>query len=659
MKAPSWYWIFLFGLFSASFPTTPIKATVELDSLAQLVAKGKPDSMQVERMAALALGLYRSFPDSALGYAEQALSISNLIQYPRGIGLSHIRLAQARSRLNQQEEALTSFHQAILQGRTYGDSSLVANALNNLGLFYYRQKQYSEAINYYLQGATALNLAPEFNLLRALHYNLGNTYSKLDQIDEAKTHYFQSLQWYSKLDAPLGPNQAYAFNNLANLNARVEQYDSSEIYYQKALEVFKGNNHQRGINLIHRNLGALYVTNGQAEKAQQYYQSILEDIEQSEDKGTIANQYNNYGTLLFNLEQYPQAIAFYKKGLAALDSLDDWEVRSLLRFNLSETYLQLENYQEAYSQLQYYQYSRDSFINEETLKEATELKELFEAEKREREIAQLTAQNLRYSNYAVIALFLLSGIISFFIVQNQRRKQRHQGELNQILNQQENLLSGAMLRGQEKAQTHIAKELHDNIGMMLSTVNLHFSRLSSKLDSHQEIMDQAKTTLLQAVKEVRSLSHNLYSGTLKHLGLGSALEELASEIEKTGHLNVELNMHGVEELQLPNSVTHSLFRVIQELFTNTIKHAQASNVSIQLTRRKEVLNIIYQDNGQGYKINPANQQLGLGLQSIQSRVTALNGTVNFTSQSNNGSTCSIEIPIIDAPSSWMNAQETI
>lgn len=208
-----------------------------------------------------------------------------------------------------------------------------------------------------------------------------------------------------------------------------------------------------------------------------------------------------------------------------------------------------------------------------------------------------------------------------------------------------------MNAAQEQEQQRIAKDLHDGLGPLLSVVKLHLMALQNSLPNptqqQSEEIAASQQLLDTIVREVRSIAHNMMPGSLETLGLTAALDDLVRSVMHTNDIAITLRAYNLED-RLDASMEISLYRITQELITNTLKHAQASEMTIQLVRHHNSCVLMTEDNGCGFVTgggDHANEQIGMGLSNIRSRVDALGGIVHIDSTLGRGTTVTIEIPL--------------
>ena len=204
-----------------------------------------------------------------------------------------------------------------------------------------------------------------------------------------------------------------------------------------------------------------------------------------------------------------------------------------------------------------------------------------------------------------------------------------------------------MIEGQEKERQRLASDLHDSVGATLSAARLQFDHINKnkdKLSTLDELFEKTGTLLDDAYNEVRSMAHLKNSGVIAKNGLLPAVEKLAKNASGTNKLKVEVQDFGLED-RLENSLEITIFRIIQELMSNVIKHADASEATISITQHKDSLNIIVEDNGRGFDAQKFQQKEGMGLSGIERRIEHLEGTLEVDSTPGNGTSVLIDIPL--------------
>jgi signal transduction histidine kinase len=277
-----------------------------------------------------------------------------------------------------------------------------------------------------------------------------------------------------------------------------------------------------------------------------------------------------------------------------------------------------------------------------------------ELETQEKENANLKLTQEKNWLVSGIAGLGLLGIVGFLVYRNQRaktnlelqQKEVHSMKLEKQLKDQEITGIDQMIEAQEKERQRIANELHDNLGSHLASIKLYFQNLQQKVNdpAQNELFQKTDQLLEETYQQVRTLAHARNVGVNSKDGLMPAVRSFAAKISGANRLAVDVEEHGMNT-RLENSLEILLFRIIQELTTNAIKHAKASELTISLTRHDDSINLMVEDNGAGFEIAQIKPRDTMGLHTIQKRVENLGGRVAIDSIIGSGTTVIIDLPI--------------
>jgi len=231
----------------------------------------------------------------------------------------------------------------------------------------------------------------------------------------------------------------------------------------------------------------------------------------------------------------------------------------------------------------------------------------------------------------VIMLLLACGII-FFVILYQRRVIKHQHELKTLEEQKQQELIQASIQGEEEERMRIASELHDDVGATLSSVRL-FLHSAAKKDADPAILAQSRQLLDDSINKIRNISHTLQPALLQQLGLQAALESFAAMISNTGTVRMSYTC----PVQLPRMDEHielSIYRIMQELTGNLLRHAQATVISAETILVPGGVQTIITHNGDGIT-DEAYQSLiykkgSIGLKNIVNRLKSIKARISFT-----------------------------
>ncbi|HEX9510470.1 MAG TPA: ATP-binding protein [Puia sp.] len=244
------------------------------------------------------------------------------------------------------------------------------------------------------------------------------------------------------------------------------------------------------------------------------------------------------------------------------------------------------------------------------------------------------------SNVSLVLYFGTIGMLALtiglivFIIFHQRKVIRYQLRLQRMEHDQQKLLLNASIRLQEEERQRIAADLHDDAGPLLATARLYLNENLVNLDKTAQLQSiyNAKQIIDDTIQLIRNISHSLMPPTLKNFGLESAVNDLFQKISGSGSMNASSRFHDYRErLQAENELI--IFRVIQELVNNILKHSNASFIHLTQNTSGDKFFIRLHHDGRGITQNDFNKlnksNVGLGLKNIQSRLKVLHGKIFF------------------------------
>ena len=268
--------------------------------------------------------------------------------------------------------------------------------------------------------------------------------------------------------------------------------------------------------------------------------------------------------------------------------------------------------------------------------------------KKEKEIISLHSANLQKSTLnkfligSTIALVLL-GLLGY---RNFKTKQKlHKTQIIQLEKDKQLLAIDAMLKGQEEERSRLAKDLHDGLGGMLSGVKLSFVNMKENLIMDAESVTSFEKSILQldnTIAELRKVAHNLMPEALVKFGLKNAILDFCNSMQLSSKTKIIFEQLGTERL-LSNTADLYIYRIVQELINNAIKHADADQILVQLTKTNDKVLLTVEDDGKGFNTELIRSAKGIGLKNIQQRVDYLKGKIDIASQAAEGTSVNIEL----------------
>lgn len=562
----------------------------------------------------------------------------------------------------------------------------------------YSYKQLNDMLSEARQGDILTNREN----LAAVYYLLGQYEDQnFNKSGQAFEYYTRSKDYYDIVgDSSMVHNVelliADRYRTAGMYQEAIDLYETALQYYQEKEDLFQ-------ITHIHNDLSKVYNSQGDAEKGLKYLNQAMRLNESLQDSllqvEFLLNKVNTYAQLneidsallvsfdAFNLSNtlgnkeslskslfsigylnklksdYNKAIKYLTKSELLAPEIPYSEQRKRIYEQLAACYSNIDDYQKAYLYTQKYAELSDSILNKERTESINNLTIKYESKEKnttiklmeiDKETAEAQSEQRKRALYLLAAGVILLLLLLYYIINFYRQRMRS----DEIINQQKQEITQqkireledniqissmqSMLEGQEIERERISKDLHDSLGGLLSTIKLQFDSVQSKMEPVAALSEykSANKMLDTAVQEVRSISQNLQPGSLVKLGLIAALKDLFNRFDDGIYPDIDFQYYNIPE-KIDTMVGLSIYRIIQELLHNTIKHAQAREILIQINTEEDELVIQYEDDGKGFDLDKLKRK-GMGLDNINSRVNYLKGEINFEAREGEGTSVLIQ-----------------
>ena len=564
---------------------------------------------------------------------------------------------------------------------------------------YYITKDFDSCF-YFLN--KTLTYHSSLNLDNQNNYFLNKAYyfKEVNLLDSSVYYYTKALKHFELDSSKNSRSKSTIYNGLARIYRLTSNKKKQLFYLEKYLYESKKTNNSYRIGAALNNLGVYYDNLNEPKKAIKNFKKSLNYKQRIKSRNTTLqnigsiylNHFNNldsssyYNKKAINKYTSKRTLAFIHKDLAIIEKrkgnflLENKELQTSLNNIKQDPFLELElklykelaennnklkRYKKANYFLDKYIKLNDSIKNQKQFEALEDIETKYETAKKEKENLQLKQDNLvseqkRKQNrnllYGSLVLLSLGGVIGYQSLKNSRRKRllsEQQEELEKqknitLIKEQEITTINAMIDGQEKERIRIAEDLHDNIGSVLATLKLHFENLKlnreKKHFNQEELYEKTEGLIDETYKKVRSIAHAKNAGVIANKGLLVAVKIIAEKISSANKTQIEVIDFGLHN-RLENTLEITVFRIIQELLTNIIKHSQADNATVNISQFKNTLQIIIEDDGVGFDYKMTPLKSGMGLSSIKTRIEHLKGTFSIDATINKGTNIIISIPI--------------
>ncbi len=633
--------------------------TQNIDSLKKELGRAKEDTNKINTLLLICAKRGTINDSERIGYSKIALQLSEKLNYPKGLMRAQLSLGASVSNLGKYDESLDYLNQALkigLQGPS--DKIVLADIYNAIAGTYYYQSDYSLALTYYLKGLVlyeelkikSRTASAEYNI--SLIYYQNKEYEKAIEFINNAHHIFLQLR-----DTVL---IAQAISQLGNINFDQCNYEKALMYYKQSLS-YTEKLQDKSYSLTNFvGIGNILADTRQYSEALSYHQKALEIAKNLNDEQNIAISLMNVGHCLAYTGRVADGVALLHQALKLSRKVGIKRSITDAYAMLYEIYEKENNFMEAFKYSKLYIALTDSIFNEENAEQINSLSSKYENEKRKKELALLNIELLsgkkdqeilhakvEEKNTIIIAiaagvLLLTISFLLFFRGQQLKQRNKHQTEISK----QQGNTAIAIIQAQESERNRIAQDLHDGIGTFLSTLKINLESFEDSIPNEKKTRYKSTSELVdKTASELRNIMKDLSSEALQENGLVGALQELADGVNRLGNVRLHFLSHGLAK-RLDTMVEINLYRVAQELINNCLKHARATQATLQLIDHENMVLLMMEDNGSGFDPQDTKQGDGyrMGLKNIRNRISFINGTLKTESTLGKGSTFIIEIP---------------
>ena len=487
----------------------------------------------------------------------------------------------------------------------------------------------------------SLKIAERFNdeLLMATNYNnLAATYMETENYPEAERYAHKAVHLNQKLGDHL--SLANSYNSLANVYYMLEKDSLSLRNFELSVQERKIINDSDGLFKGYKNLGAVHFEMTDTAAGLHYMQESMKYIKNPADTVKFFSAWLSLAQIYTRVSDLDLAKKYFDKCEPWLAGCKEYNKLEDYYFSLSEYYTKKEDYKSALLSHEQYTRYRDSVVGREKNSQLAELNIQYETEKKQQLIQEQEFEIAR-KNYWMIGagIFLVLGGLTAYLLHRNRQYRRVKKLQEEIFLQKE-LAARALFEGEQNERIRIARDLHDSIGQQLSAVKMKMNALPASKE-----VEDAGNFLDGTIREVRNISHNLLPEALQ-FGWVAALEELCEQMNLPNGPAVTLEVDDYSRsYSFSKQQELSIYRIIQEIISNTVKHAEAKNIHISVSGNDNSFLINTSDDGKGMDTAILARSSGIGWKNIAARVNLLRGKMDISSQQMSGTRISIAIPL--------------
>lgn len=602
-------------------------------------AMAQKDTISIQKLMDQAYTFEQNQPEKALQLYQKTHQLSLKENYKNGVYKSLLYSGIVYSSVGKYDSAINYYKKTIRYCSLEKISIGLAKGYANIANAYQFKGDYSKAAKYYVQSIKIFEKTKDSAVISQSYQNLSALY---DNVNNKMLELFYLKKAIQYSDKTKKEQLGLLYGDVGLTLLSQNKSNEALVYFKKTEQLTKIDKSERLLFFSKRNFGEYYKNTKEFSKAISYFEDALALSENQKDIFQKADLYDILSGLYLETKKFNKALqySFLTLELAKEINAKEFIFRSQKR--ISTIYYEMGQSEMAYKYLLLSSNLKDTLLNENQSKQMSLLQTRFETEKKDKSIAEqqikLKKQELdliksqkQKQLYFIASVFLILfsfGIWHFF---RQRQKIKNK-EIIALQQQQEISKLEALIDGEENERRRIAQELHDGLNGDLSAIKYRLSTLEdsglSKIDT--ENLNKVIDMIDESCAQVRSISHNLMPASIVDYGLLETIREFCSKMNASQAVKIDFQSFG-NPIELSQKTETIIYRIIQELVTNILKHSKATEAMIQFNYREDELFITVEDNGIGFDKTKISK--GIGHKNIKTRIDFLNAQLDVESSS--------------------------
>ena len=509
-----------------------------------------------------------------------------------------------------------------------------ARILEAVGNIYQKYDDYETAYSYYQQAEVLLIKHNDYNKLIDVYSKMANIFLRNSDIKRNK-------QIIEKCDAIVDKVTdrdvlAGYYTNRGNVYGYDKDYLKCDEYHQKALDILKETGNHYRLGSLYYNMGYFAVQRDNLLQGEEFYRISLAEFEKDGSKFDICDGLLALGRVLYYIEKYTESRSYLQRALLMAQQIESKLLMRNTFIALSWLEHDSGNFKEAFEYSEKGAELDVELVSESTQKQLAFMEVKHETDKKEQQILSLRKEK-RLIIYLGVSIGILLILLMLLMLERQRINKH---KIERLKREKQLVATQSVLEGETAERTRLARDLHDGLGGMLSSVRFNLYGIkdgATIVSSDVELFNNALNTLDESIRELRRVAHNMMPDSLARYGLKPALTDFCNSISI-----VKFNYFGSDD-RLDQKLEVMIYRTVHELINNALKHSGAKEILVQIIQETDRIAITVQDDGIGFDASAPTD--GSGLKNIQNRVGSYNGRMEIWSKQDEGTEISVEFII--------------
>lgn len=655
--------IFILIFFICAIPFLGFSQAKKVDSLENIVSNPKEDFATAQAYRFLIDEYARTNQLKAKQYAHRCLQLSKSINNGNLISASTSYLVTINQDMGLLDSAAYFF--ALYKGfaETYQGSDrnkIIASFNQTAGLYYKNLGDPLKAVSYQENAVKYSKLAGDKTHTAGMYLNLGNTYSLLAKHSLALSNRLDALKLFEELGNERG--QSFCLNGIGFTLLHMKQYSKALAYAARSLKLKEKLDDKRGVQSANNLLGEIYTALKNFDKAKKYYEESLRLAVELKLPRSSAETYFNLGNFYKQFNMDSLSIQNFEKSkefslqvkdttlfvsanreIASIQSGIKVEARqeSLIKEGLDQSLKkgklqeQLKSYEQLYTfyksknepakaieYLEKFHQLKDSIGGIDQQVALAKMEEEYNRSKNEKEIQllqkdkEIAASKLKQqktTQAGIAALFVLAALSAWLLFSRYRIEQK--------VRQQ---------REMENVRSHIARDLHDEVGSSLSSISMLSAMAKEQIKDPSlsiTLLERVKTNATETMERMSDIVWMIKPGADEGGQLKERMQRILNELSNDHGIKVEANLLATESLKMNMEIRKNIYLIFKEAVNNALKYSGMKLLKVDMTQSGNMLQLIVVDNGRGFDINAV--QKGNGLDNMLDRAKGMGGKLNI------------------------------
>ena len=621
-----------------------------IDSLTKELTKNLADTSRALNLMRLAVAYEGVDTAKSAHFYKEAIAFGRKkkLTYLSGrIYYNQALLFKAGSRYAEGEKSLDSAMYLLTHATAPDVQFRIAQVYTEKSTLARYSGDYKKASSELLKAIDIFTKLEKYRSLLIAYINLASIYKEMNEFEIEAKYAKKAIDVARKTGKP--EDFFITYSNVAIALNMMNEYKSADMYIDSATKNYSDKYMFDRLVTFHLIAGLIDMNLKKMRSAENHFQECYKISEKNKFVFGMSQSRLQLSRVLTLEKKFSEAEPLLLSVYNDTKKTNEPSEMLVVLDYLSRFYEESGNYKPALSYYKEFKELTDSVSSSQNKEYLSGLEVKYDIATKENLLMSQKAQLLKRRNFAyLLSGFLITALLTVvFLIINFKHKQKiQQQRINDLEKEKQLEAAEAVVKGEEQERSRLAKDLHDGLGGMLSGIKHSFTTMKGNLimtPDNVQAFERSMDMLDSSIREMRRVAHNMMPEALVRFGLDTALKDFCNDINQSGALKVNYQSIGMEGITIEPTTAITLYRIVQELLNNSMKHAQAHSAIVQVTNSNGLLSVTVEDDGKGFDTSILKTNKGIGWTNIQNRVDFLKGKLDIRSKEGEGTSVQIEL----------------